>query len=131
MSLFSMKHFLEVNIKVILLSNIGFGTKVVVSILDLYLVLLLSMICVHFKDIGECASRWVVEHTSHDKVSGLGSTTLVEPILYKNYEHRSMWSFAQAKFAVTLIQKWPYHNEVIDLHNKNTSKKYHIKSATV
>ena len=30
----------------------------------------LSMLYVHFKCIEECVSRWVIEHTSHDKVWG-------------------------------------------------------------
>jgi hypothetical protein len=41
-----------------------------------------------------------------------------------------MWIFDQAIFALTLIQKWPYKNEVIDLHNKKVSNNYYIKSAT-
>jgi hypothetical protein len=58
------------------LYNILEPTKAVVPIPDLYLVLHLSMHYVQFKCIGVCVSRWVVEHASHDKVSGLGTTTL-------------------------------------------------------
>jgi hypothetical protein len=47
---------------------------------------------------------------------------LVEPILYQNYERRSMWSFDQAKIALTLVQEWPKKNEVIDLCNKRNWK---------
>jgi hypothetical protein len=47
--------------------------KVVVPIPELYLVLHLSMPCVHFKCIVECVSKQVIEHASHDKVSGLGN----------------------------------------------------------
>jgi hypothetical protein len=36
----------------------------------------------------------------------------------------------QAKFALILVQKWPYKNEVIDLCNKKISKKFHIKKVT-
>jgi hypothetical protein len=50
--------------------------KVVVPIPDLYLVRRLSMHSVHFKCIGECVSRQVIDHASHDKVLGLGTTTL-------------------------------------------------------
>jgi hypothetical protein len=42
-----------------------------------------------------------------------------------------MWSFAQAKFALTLIQRWPYQSEVIDFTEQKISKIYHIKSATL
>jgi hypothetical protein len=31
---------------------------------------------------------------------------------------------------LTLVQKWPYNNEVIDLCNKFFSLSYHIKSVT-
>jgi hypothetical protein len=48
---------------------------------------------------------------------------IVEPILHLNYECRSMWGFDQAKIALTLVQEWPYKNEVIDLCNKKKLKK--------
>jgi hypothetical protein len=41
-----------------------------------YLVPYLSMPYVHFKCIGECVSRCIIEHTSHDKDWRLGTTTL-------------------------------------------------------
>jgi hypothetical protein len=41
-----------------------------------------------------------------------------------------MWSFDQAKFASTLVEKGPYQNEVIDLGNNFFKKDYNIKSAT-
>jgi hypothetical protein len=43
---------------------------------------------------------------------------LIESIFHWNHEYRNMWSFDQAKFALILVQKWPYQNEVIDLFNK-------------
>jgi hypothetical protein len=33
-----------------------------------------------------------------------------------------MWSFDQAKIALTLVQEWPYKNEVIDKCNKKIKK---------
>jgi hypothetical protein len=39
-----------------------------------------------------------------------------------------MWSFTQAKIAFTLVQEWPFKNEVIDLCNKKNWKIQHIKS---
>jgi hypothetical protein len=39
-----------------------------------------------------------------------------------------MWSFDQAKYALTLVQKWPFQNVVIDLCNNKISKDEHIKS---
>jgi hypothetical protein len=50
-------------------------------------------------------------------------TVLVESILHLNYEYRNLWSLHQVKFALSLVQKWPYQNEVIDLGNKNISQK--------
>jgi hypothetical protein len=47
---------------------------------------------------------------------------LIEPIFHQNYERRSMWSFDQAKIALTLVQEWPYKNEIIDLCNKKNWK---------
>jgi hypothetical protein len=38
--------------------------------------------------------------------------------------------FDQTKFTLTLVQKWPHQNEVIDFCNKRISKNYHIKSVT-
>jgi hypothetical protein len=48
---------------------------------------------------------------------------LVKPILHQNYERRSMWSFDQAKIALTLVQEWPYKTEVTDLCNNKKLKK--------
>jgi hypothetical protein len=57
-------------------ASLGYHYKVGTSILDLYLVLCLSMSFVHFKCIGKCVSRWIIEHAFHDKVLGLGTTIL-------------------------------------------------------
>jgi hypothetical protein len=48
---------------------------------------------------------------------------LIEPTLHQNNEHKSMWNFNQVKFALTLVQKWSYQNEVIDLYNKQKTFK--------
>jgi hypothetical protein len=51
-------------------------SKVVVSITNLHLVPLLSMYGIPSKCIGDCVSKWVIEHTFHDKVLELGASTL-------------------------------------------------------
>jgi hypothetical protein len=47
--------------------------KVVVSITNSHQVPLLCMHGIYSKYIGECVSRWVIEHASHDKVLKLGT----------------------------------------------------------
>jgi hypothetical protein len=34
-----------------------------------------------------------------------------------------MWSFDQAKIALTLVQEWPYKNEIVDFATKKIEKK--------
>jgi hypothetical protein len=36
----------------------------------------------------------------------------------------------KAKFALTLVQNWPYQNEIIDLYSNFFYKNHYIKSAT-
>jgi hypothetical protein len=33
-----------------------------------------------------------------------------------------MWNFGQGEFALALVQKWPYKNEVIDLRTNKFKK---------
>jgi hypothetical protein len=73
---FGSQEILEVK-KVRVLTSFGLYKvhKVVVSITNLHLVPRLSMHSIHFKWVGECVSRWVIEHASHDKVLELGAST--------------------------------------------------------